>query len=78
MVKETVTDKVKKSIKAKVDAIKMHELEETLSKSMWVGGDKYSEADKETFMRLNGVVPSVKTNPHTFAWYTVASRFAWA
>ena len=56
----------------------MLELEETLSKSMWVGGDKFSEVDKETFVGLKGVVPSVKTHPHTFAWYTMISRFSWA
>ena len=34
--------------------------------------------DKETFVGLKGVVPSVKTHPHTFAWYTIVSRFSWA
>ena len=79
-VKETIIDKITKSIDNKVEAQAMDKLEETLSKSMWVGGDRYSQADQETFMRLGfkGVAPSVKTNPHTFAWYTVCSRFAWA
>ena len=29
-------------------------------------------------MRLCGTVPNVKLFPHTFAWYSIVSQFAWA
>ena len=53
----------------------MDQLEKQLADAQWLGGQQPSAADREAFDGLSGAVPDVEQFPHTFAWYSLVSKF---
>jgi elongation factor 1-beta len=50
------------------------EYETKLTNDQWLGGQQPGAADREALETMTGA-PCVKTHPHTFAWWCLASKF---
>ena len=50
------------------------EYETKLTNDQWLGGQQPGAADREALETMTGA-PDVKTFPHTFAWWCLASKF---
>ena len=60
----------------KIKHTKMTEqLEKQLADNQWLGGQQPAASDREAFEGLAGAVPDVEKFPHTFAWFSLTSKF---
>jgi flagellar basal body-associated protein FliL len=51
------------------------QLEKQLADNQWLGGQQPAASDREAFEGLAGAVPDVEKFPHTFAWFSLTSKF---
>jgi elongation factor 1-beta len=55
----------------------MDTYEERLAKAQWLGGQAPSDEDAKVVEEMKKAdAPNVMTHPHTFAWFSLASKFA--
>ena len=53
----------------------LNECEKILANSLWLNGSAPTSMDKEALDVLGDAAPGAESWPHTFAWWSLASRF---